>query len=468
MMGVLGKIRELLRLKAFDQETAEGRSKERHRRFLLTAAGSGVAQVIPLLTGLIMVPLTARYLGLERYGLWMTLSSMIAYLALADFGVGNGLLTALALSHGKEDVAGGSRLVSSAFFLLSGEACLLAAGFVVLYPSVSWSGIFKVQSPLAASEAGPAVAAFAICFAASLPASVVQRVQSGYQEGYRSNLWTAAGNLLALVSLLICIQAHAGLIWLVLALAGSPVIALAANGLSYFLRTRPRLRPRWHSVDGGTMRKLLAAGGLFFVLQACGAVAFNSDNLILVRALGPQAVASFAVASKLFMLVPGLTGILLAPLWPAYGEAAVRRDHAWIRRTLLRSLAAASLLPGAVSLVLVFFGQQIVHVWAGKAFDVPVSLRWCFAVWSVFFSSGTALAFFLNGVGALRFQALCAVCMTVAALALKLMLVGRHGASGVVLASVIAYGVCVVLPAMIFVPRFLAALGDGLLAEGRN
>jgi O-antigen/teichoic acid export membrane protein len=46
----------------------------------------------------ISVPLTLTYLGSERYGMWMAISSIVALLAFADFGLGNGLVNAIAVA----------------------------------------------------------------------------------------------------------------------------------------------------------------------------------------------------------------------------------------------------------------------------------------------------------------------------------------------------------------------------------
>src|SRR6516225_8522455 len=92
------RIRQVLllaRLKPFDTQNELGRSMERYRRAALTAVASGAAKGMAVLTALITVPLTVGYLGMERYGLWMTISSVIAMLAFADLGLGNGLMNVL-------------------------------------------------------------------------------------------------------------------------------------------------------------------------------------------------------------------------------------------------------------------------------------------------------------------------------------------------------------------------------------
>src|SRR5712692_8838613 len=80
MLHRLRQVRSVIRLEPFDASSAEGMSKERCRRIALTTVTSALAKGVGLATMLISVPLTVNYLGAERFGLWMTISSLIAVL----------------------------------------------------------------------------------------------------------------------------------------------------------------------------------------------------------------------------------------------------------------------------------------------------------------------------------------------------------------------------------------------------
>ncbi len=69
----------------------------------MTTITSGIAKAIGILASLISVPLTYRYLGPERYGIWMVLISIITALSFADLGIGNGLMNAVSEAYGKDD-----------------------------------------------------------------------------------------------------------------------------------------------------------------------------------------------------------------------------------------------------------------------------------------------------------------------------------------------------------------------------
>ncbi len=445
----------LFRLRPFDTSTEEGRSKERYRRALLATLASAFARAVVLLIGLVSVPLTVGYLGAERFGLWMTVTSLVALVSFADLGIGNGLINAVAAADGRGDREGMARAVSSAFFLLAAVAALLGLGFALIYAAVPWPRVFNVASPQAAAEAGPAVAVFLACFALGLPLGVVQKAQLGAQEGFASNLWQCLGSVLGLVGVLAAIALEAGLPWLVLAMSGGPLVALALNWGAFF-GARPWLRPRWSAVSAAEARAVSHIGLLFFVLQVAGAVAYASDNLVIAQLLGPEAVTEYAVPARLFLIAPTLLGMVLNPLWPAYGEAAARGEMAWVHRTLRRSLAAALLVAAPFAVALVALGPQIIRLWVGDQVAPSLPLLLGFGAWTLVSCLGGVVAMLLNGLTVIRFQAVTATLTAAVAIGLKLALAGPAGLPGVIWASAIASICCTLIPSGLYIPRLLA------------
>ncbi len=222
-------LKALLRLKPFDTSQDAGSSHERYRRAALTTLASVVGKAVNVFTSLLTVRLTLRYLGTERYGLWMSVTSIVSLLFFADLGIGNGLLTAIAEARGRDDVDAVHRNVSSAFFVLVGITAAFLGVFACTYPFIPWARVFNVSSPIAVHEAGPAVIVFLCCFLANIPLDVVQRVQTGHQEGYLANFWTIVGNVSGLVLLLIVMHRHGGLPWLILAILGGGVLGVLGN-----------------------------------------------------------------------------------------------------------------------------------------------------------------------------------------------------------------------------------------------
>ena len=445
----------LLRLRRFDSSTADGRSKERYRRVAWTTLASVAARGVAVLTALVSVPLTLHYLGTERYGLWMTISSTVAMLGFADLGMGNGLLNAISEANGRDDREAAREYVSSAFFMLLAVSILLGIGFGLIYSWVPWQRVFNVSESLAVAEAAPAVLILVGCFLLNVPLGIVQRVQMGYQEGFVNSLWQGLGNLMGLGGVLTAIHFRAGLPWLVFAMAGAPMLASALNGLVLFGFRRPWLRPKWNNTTSHAARRILHLGMLFFVLQIAVTFAFASDNIVAAHVLGPEAVTQYSVPKRLFSIVPMILGMALGPLWPAYGESIARGDTAWVKTTLLRSLKIVLTLTSIPAIFLVAFGAKMVRLWVGPEITPSFLLLLGLGLWMLLHSAGSGVAMFLNGANVLWFQVVCASLMASGAFVAKIVLARHVGLPGIIWGTVLAYVVCTAVPLAIYVPRLL-------------
>jgi O-antigen/teichoic acid export membrane protein len=436
----------LVRLTPFDISTPEGLASERYRRAALTTFTSVIAKGVSVLTAFITVPLTLNYLGTERYGLWMTISSVIVMLGFADFGLGNGLVNAISQADGKNDRDAAQKAVSSVFFMLLGSAVLLLFIFGIIYPIVPWHRIFNVTSTHAVRESGPAVAVFFACFALNLPLGIVQKVQLGYQEGFLNNYWQIAGNLLGLAAVVITILLQGGLPWLVFAMSGVPALAIAANWCFLFFYRRPLLMPRWANLHFATGKVLLGTGIVFMLLWMVNILGTSTDNIIIAQFLGASEVATYSVVQRLFSLT-FIVQFCTVPLWPAFSEALVRADYIWASRAFKHIQILAIWLTILICLPLLLFGQTIIKVWAGPQVIPPVALVVGYALFRLVSGFAEAPMPVLMGGNYLRRLLIVATISGVIAFILKIIFVQIWQATGVAWANAISYGLFFTLPA---------------------
>lgn len=443
----------ILRLQEFDTSTPEGRSQERYRRVALTAVSAAGAKVVAVLTMLIAVPLTLNYLGTERYGLWMTISSIILMLRFADFGIGLGLMNAVCEAHGQKDRQAAVRYVSSGFFLLTGVALLILGIFGLAYPFIPWPRIFNLTSPLAIQEAGPAMAVFIACFAANLPLGVVQRVQLGFQEGFVNNLWESAGKVLGLAGLFLVIYLKADLPWLVLAAAGAPVLAWLLNSLIVFGFRSPWLSPKLRHYHGDSARKLLYTGLFFFLLQVGVTFIYSADNLIITQFLGPEAVTQYAVPYQLFSFVFVIANMFIVPLWPAYAEALTCGDLHWVKKTLNRSLKIMVLPAGIASLFLIILGNHLLYLWVGPKISPQLWLNVGLGIWMVLLTAGSLMSILLNAANIFRFQFIFVSLTFIFSIIFKCFFVKYFHISGIIWGTILAFLLFFIIPYSIFIKK---------------
>ena len=66
---------------------------------------SFVLKAVSILIGLLFVPLLLNYLDAERYGIWLTLTSIVGWFTFFDAGLGNGLEIGLQKSCKRRNTA---------------------------------------------------------------------------------------------------------------------------------------------------------------------------------------------------------------------------------------------------------------------------------------------------------------------------------------------------------------------------
>jgi O-antigen/teichoic acid export membrane protein len=431
-----GRLLTLFRLQPYDTSNAGGRSKERYRRAAMTTVSSGLARAIVLVASLISVPLTFRYLGPERYGIWMILISIISAMSFADLGIGNGLINVVSQAYGKDNRQLAREYVTSAFVMMLCIAMIFAMAGAVSYPFIPWIRVFNVKSVKAAAEGARAFVVLFSWFVLSIPLGVVARTQTGLQQGYLSQIVGALGSILTLLALLVVIALHIGLPWLVFASTFGAIVATLVNGWLLF-RQHPWLIPTWNAYSASSAKIILKLGLMFFVLQCAFAIAYTSDNIVIAQVLGAAAVAAYAVPQKLFGFVTSVVGLALGTLWPAYGEAIARGDVAWVRRTFLGSLWLTLIITVPLSSLLVLAGPWILRIFFGKELHASFSLLLVLALWLVVNAISGVIAVLLNGAGVLKVQCIVAVIASISNLAISILLTRRYGVIGVCSGSII-------------------------------
>ena len=406
-----------------------------------------LGQGLTLVTGLVSIPLTVRYLGPPQYGVWVTLSTVITWLGVSDIGFGSALVNALAEADGADDRHKARGLVATAFWAMVLVALLVMTGGLIIATKADVAHLLGAGTAIDEMELRSATAVAVILFGLSFPTGLVDSIYRGYQEGYKAQTWGIAGSLLSLVALLAVVQQRGGLPLLVMALMGSRTLVRFANIGYALLIERPWLLPvptAFASIHLGRLWRL----GSYYLVQQVGNIAmFQAQPLIIAHLNGPLGVGQFNVAYKLMTLPQQLMIVLFAPLIASYGEAVARNDWNWIRATAIWTTVAGSGLGLILTTTLVVVAPILIPYWTGPDMFAGVSLIIWLAVFVVASGLATPISVLLQGLE--RAQALAALTIGngIATIGLSLWLVRAYGPAGMGAAMAIAV-VVVTLPGL--------------------
>ena len=378
--------------------TSANRGIERYRRAGITASSSFVAKALNILISFLSVPLTIHYLGSERYGVWLTISSLLTWMALTDFGLsGNALVNVLAESNGRDDLETARQYSSSAFWALTCISLVSAVVATVSFHWISWRTVFQVSAATSTHELNLACALTLAIFILGFPLSLQYSIYSAYQDGYLANIWSIATNSIALLALLIVSRFHGGLPQLVFAMAGTRTLVTMAS--NYFLVRRYHwLVPYPSAVRWSCIRRLFKLGGKYMVMQLAALGIYQSQPMIITQMLGPASVVIFVVSYKIITLPMDLSYMANQPFIAAFGEAKARGDWAWIRNAFWKTTWISTAIGFSMVALLALVAKPLIRIWATDS-AVPTT---AFILWlSIYVMIGVVLMptnQFLSGV----------------------------------------------------------------------
>jgi O-antigen/teichoic acid export membrane protein len=407
---------------------------------MATATVAGLAgKGTSVLVSLAIVPVTVRYLGPERYGLWVAISSSILMFFLLDIGIANTLTNLISEAYAASDRILAGKYFATALWMVMGVSALIGFALWMAWPHIHWETLFRIQGDALTRETSRAFAAAVIVLLFALPTNLISRVLAGYQELHISNLFTAGGNVLSFLTVLAVIHLHGSLAALVAGYAGATVIANTSCMLWVCAVSKPWLKPWPTKIDWRMTTRLLHTGGQFFILQIAGLLVFNTDNLIIAHYLNPIAVTQYSVTWRVAGMISTIQALVIPSLWPAYAESWVRRDMAWIRKAYKRMRWVTLIAVALASAILLPAGRTIIRIWAGAGAVPSAGLLYLMCVWMIVLAITMNQACLMGATYHLRTQTISSCLAAGANLALSIWWVRHLGLEGVILATLVSY-----------------------------
>lgn len=414
----------------------------------------GAVTVWLALLGLITTPYLIHHLGASLYGVFALLTIMSAYLSNLELGFGHATVRFLARARAREDLAEERAVIETSFsvFLaasfLATAAALLGSQFIA---DTFINGAQAEDHVVLDSVRLGALILFASLLASFASASLTALGRLQFLVGVRLIFGTLSSAVAVGV-----IAAGGGLRGVLLAQVAITAALGAVQLVALRRATHARLRPRLHGATFRTMGRFGASillAGLFYQALMQG-----PPTILAARATTDQ-VAAFAVPSVILQQLIVLTTVTSLGFLPFASAESAAADVRRLTALFVANLRMTILAVGPIVAYLVIWGHPLLSTWIGREFadDAIGPLRFLAGAAAMVAVSAPAadVARGLNRPAwTVAYTATAAAISVVAGL----LLVGRHGATGVSVALCLAL-VVVTLPFAVIVARHLLGLG---------
>jgi len=393
-------------------------------------------KAVSIVVGLVLIPLILAYLDKERYGIWLTLSSIIMWVSFFDIGLGNGLRNRIVEAKVKNNDILIKTFVSTTYALVT----IFFGSFLVLYFIVNtfldWQLILNTTT-VGASELKLIANIVIVFFVLRFVFKLIGTVLLADQRPAVNNAFGPIANLLSLIVIFILTKTTEGsLIYLALVLSAMPVIVLIGANVYFFNNDYNKYIPDIKYVDFSKSKDLLGLGFKFFIIQIAALIFYSSINILIAQLTSQSDVAKYNVSYKLFSIVVMINSIVLSPFWAATTDAFLQKDYQWIRNSLKKLLKVVFVL-SMFLLIILFFSNDILYFWVGKKITIPFDLNVIVAIY-VFIQVLTApFSILINGFGTLKISIYSILFRIIIFFPLAIYLGERFGVIGIVTSVII-------------------------------
>jgi O-antigen/teichoic acid export membrane protein len=408
------------------------RSIEAKRNIIVLFAIKGLSIVISL----VLVPLTINYINPTQYGIWLTLSSIVAWFSFFDIGFGNGLRNRFTEAKATGDFEKARIYISTTYAVLCliFSAVWLLFGFTNIF--LNWSKILNAPNELSEELSLLALIVFSF-FCLQIVLKTISTVVIADQKPAKAALFDMLGQAMSLAVIFILTKTSKGsLINLGLALGSAPVLVLIISTIWFYKKEYKSIAPSLKFVKFKYAKDIMTLGLRFFIIQIAAIVIYQTNNIIIAQLCGPQEVTVYNIAFKYFGILTMGFSIILTPFWSAFTEAKALNEYDWMIK-IVKKLKLVWVGLVIMSIVLLIFSNFFYFLWLHNSVTVPYNVSIAMFAniivfnWCAIFSQITA------GLGKIKLQLYVAIASSVINIPLAILLGNKFGIVGIILSSTI-------------------------------
>ena len=183
---------------------------------------------------LVIVPLTINYINPSRYGIWMTIISIVGWFSFFDIGLTQGLRNKFAEAKAKGNDTLAQIYVSTTYAILTIIFFLVWIIFLIVNHYLNWASILNISENMRVEISTLAVIVFTY-FCLDFVLRIITTLVLADQQPAKSSLIDVLGQVFSLIFIVILVKTTEGsLIKLGIAFCLSPIIVLIGANFYFF------------------------------------------------------------------------------------------------------------------------------------------------------------------------------------------------------------------------------------------
>jgi len=407
-----------------------------------------VNKIINVCIKLLIIPLLINELGVERFGLWITISSLSAYIMLLDFGLGSKSMNDLTRYYSHDDRESADTQIRDSFYFLSFIAliCLIFSMLIIQYIDVV--ALLKLTDPKAKSEVNAALIVASLVYYLQLPFSLILKIPYTMQKGQKAEIALMAGNITSAAGLFLGVYTGMGLPFIVFFLSGS--FTFSAIGLFIHLVMSKDIDiHKWNTHELRIKFGVLKGNTPHFIIMQTVAVLLTTlPYSMLALTEGAASVATFGIMLQVLIVLQLPVLVFTQPMWAKLVQLVALKDHYSLIIIIKKYLFITLIYSFFTTLFYLFLLDPMLRVFLNNTITVTIGMKVAFAVWcTCCLFAGGGMGIILLALGETLIISKLSIAQIILFLICAMLLLPSLGAVGLVISIIATY--LIALPVMV-------------------
>lgn len=388
--------------------------------------------ILNILVGLLYTPYMLHMMGQSEFGLYSLVASVISYLTILDFGLGNAVVryTARYREEGRRDGQEGLFGMFLLLYLLFGLLALVA-GVGLFVHFEQWFGHSMTPDEVERAHVMLLFLIFNVAF--TLPMSIFGSILTAYERFVFPRVVQMVRILLNTAVMILLL--HIGFRAVALVVVQTVLNVLTLTAHYAYCRRKLGVRMRFTRLPWGMLREVSVYSFWVFLSVVMDRIYWNTGQFVLAIYEDVRTVAVFAVSIQLSLLYmtfsTAVSGVFLPRVtrMVAGGVSDAEMSALFVRTGRIQYLVMSLILSGFV-----VFGRSFVCLWAGEDYAqaYPITLLF-FLVLTVPMIQNVGISI-LQARNRMKFRSLLYLCIAGASLVAQFVLARKYGGFGVAFA----------------------------------
>lgn len=371
-----------------------------------------------MVLSLLAVPVSIAYLGNEKYGLWMTVLSIISFSSFLDIGITPLLLNRMAESFSKNDNANFKQYFSSGLFLGS-IIFVFGVIFAFIAYYIPWENIFNLKNTIDRTEIRLLISLLLFLSFGSLGLAVVENFYNSRLKVLKPQIYATLANIIGFGLLILSIKLKMSLPMLAFFNMFPVLLYRLLLLIEILIGKRKFISLNFRKMIG-VLKELIPTSVHFMGIQFAAVVISSAPNIIIAKSISMSAVTTFSVSYKIYNMPLMFLAAIFPIFWPAFTIAWEKKRYDFLRKSLFKSIYLTVFLLVLYIIIIMIFGKHIIKILTLGNVVPSGQLMFCLGIWMVVQAVINWLSTFLHSITDFKFEFLSylstAIMMTISAL----------------------------------------------------